>query len=123
MSEEKNFLENRAVMWGAFGVVLIIACVSICIGGFDFSLYDQKFLPLPVDLGAFKIVVIFFFAIIQAVLIAALFLGLGKSKVLPRAIFLSGVMVMVVFTLLTLSDTLFRGTANPIESERMHSLK
>ena len=123
MNDIKNMLMSKPALWAVFGLTLLLAVITITVGRYDFTRCEQVLAPLPVNGAAFKVFFLLILAGLQAALTGAFFMGMLKESFMNRLVFLTGVLFMLVFIMLTLSDTLFRGIANPVEAERVQAIK
>jgi hypothetical protein len=107
------------VLAGTFIILLGLTAAAVFLGRIDFENYNHYLLPLPAYLHNVNDILVAVIVCLQVLLIAAVFMGLIRERPLFSLLFSAGVFVAVVIVVLTLSDTLVRGTADDIESARL----
>jgi hypothetical protein len=91
---------------------------SLFLGRINFEDYNGLFCSL-INLGPLNDILVIMIALLQAAIIAAMYLGLAFEKPFYSAACLTGLFFLFIIFAFTLSDTVFRGTADEIEAQRI----
>jgi hypothetical protein len=107
------------LLGGAFFLLIILTIISAFAGRIDFEQYNHVLLPLKVNLVYLNEIIVLAIACLQAVIFAVAFLGIRHDQPLYLGVFLTALLILFIFVTLTLTDTLFRGTMDEREAQRL----
>jgi len=98
--------------------LLVLTGATIGFAMFDFSILNE-YLPRNMDLFPLNIVVALAIATLKAAFVLGFFMAIAYDKHLNKAIVLMNFVFVTVLFGLTLSDTMFRSVADPMEGKKI----
>ncbi len=113
-----HVLSSQSLIF-TFGALLLLTAFTVWTARIDFAEFNHYFLPLQVDLGPINIILAMAIASVKTVLVGAFFMGLRHEKPFFVLTFISSFVFLGIFMLYTLSDTLYRGSLDAREGERL----
>jgi hypothetical protein len=111
-------ISHFSILSGTFLTLIVLSLIAIVCGRIDFENYNEALLPLVVDLTYLNDIIVVALAVIQTVLIVAVYMGLGYKRHVYTVVLAVGALLLFILLVLVLSDTLFRGEVDKAEALR-----
>lgn len=116
MSSQHHHIISFKTLALTFGGLLALTTLTVLAALVDFSHYTIWF-PWQINLGGLNIIIAMLIACCKASLVVLFFMGLRWDKPLNIIIFLSNLLILFIFFVLTLSDVWYRDWADPIDAQ------
>ncbi|MBF0431075.1 MAG: hypothetical protein HQK83_07345 [Fibrobacteria bacterium] len=121
-SSSQKTLSRTSILGGMF-VLIVLALLQILIGRVDFETYNHLPGPFIWNLGPLNDVIVACIGLVQVFIVAFCFMGLKLQKPLHILSFLLGGFFVLAFLIVTLTDTQFRDIVDPVEGEKVQTVK